>query len=186
MKKKLPVDKKKSQEKKIKLAIFAILGIILLIKLSKGLFFIIIFTYITYMGKQIRGAYGLKMVVLDPLIFCSVLLATYVDLKSAVIFILLNTIIIDFITNIASEGTFFNFVFFSIGTLVGVGLFSNLGLMISGTISAFLYSLMYWSFRTFVIPNPPHEVISKVVTSFMFTFFYLTMLGPLFNLIMSI
>ena len=105
---------------------------------------------------------------------------------TAVIYIALNTLVVDFITNIASEGTFFNFGFYSIACFVGVTLFGNLHMMVYGNIASLIYSVEYVLFRFFIIPQDPFGSVAKSVTSFMFTFFYLTFFGPILKILMTL
>jgi hypothetical protein len=181
-------DDKKTKEliKKARLVLFIIIGIVIFIKLNKKLFFMVIFSALAFAGKQIRGQFGLKLIVLDPLMFLAIMVAKFLSLTDAVIFIALNTLVVDFITNIASEGTFFNFGFYSIGTVVGVSLFGGFNMMIYGNIASLLYSVEYVLFRFFIIPQDPFGSVMKAVTSFMFTFLYLTFFGPLLELLMTL
>ena len=167
-----------------KYGIFLII-ILAMIKVNKPLFFIVLFSIFAFIGKQIRGQFGLKMVVLDPLIFCAVLLARFIGLKEAIIFIAFNTLIVDFITNIASIGTFLNFTLYSISVSTGVLVFGALDMAIYGNFASILYSILYYFFRRYVLPDDPIAVTSKSITSFIFTFLYITFFGPLFKLLMS-
>lgn len=171
---------------KYKKYIFILIAGLILIKLNKTLFFLSLFTILAFIGKFIRGQFGLKMVVLDPLIFCAILLGKFIGLKEAIVYIALNTIIVDFITNIASIGTFLNFFLYTVSTLISIIFFgATNNMLIYGNIGSLLYSILYYFFRTLVLPDDPIAVISKSITSFVFTFLYLSFLGPLFAILMS-
>ncbi|MEM4397966.1 MAG: hypothetical protein QW757_05080 [Candidatus Woesearchaeota archaeon] len=181
---KISDDKKKTLIKNIKKFIIPVIAVIFLIRLNKSLFFIILFTVFAFIGKHIRGQFGLKMIVLDPLLFCAILLAKFIGLKEAIFYALLNTVIIDFITNLASIGTFLNFFLYSLSTL-SVVFFGNLDMLIYGNIGSLIYSVSYAFFRTTVLPDEPFSVMMKSITSFIFTFLYLSFLGPLFSILMA-
>ncbi|MEM2131204.1 MAG: hypothetical protein QXR96_01645 [Candidatus Woesearchaeota archaeon] len=154
------------------------------LRISKTIFFISIFTFIAYQLKLFRGRYGLKMVVLDTLHFSAVVIAAYIGLKEAIIFVLINTIIIDFLTFIASDGTFANFFFYSISTVIGVFLFGKTNIVLAGTIAAIIYAVLYYIYRTYIVPNPFFDVISKCITSIIFTFLYTVFFAPLLKIFM--
>lgn len=159
--------------------------ILLLIKLNKPVFFIVLFTILAFIGKQIRGQFGLKMVVLDPLIFCAVLLAKFIGFKEAILYIAINTLIVDFITNIASIGTFLNFTLYTLSVSGAVFIFGSLSMGIYGNIASLAYSILYYFFRRYVLPDDPVAVTAKSITSFIFTFLYISFFGPLFSIIMG-
>jgi len=170
----------------IKKILVVLIVVLVMIKLNKAIFFVGLFSIFAFLGKQIRGMYGLKLVVLDPLLFCAIMIGQFLGLKWVVIYIGLNTLIVDFVTNIASEGTFANFFLYSGSVALGVGLLGSLNnMMIYGNIASLSYSLTYYLFRTYVIPKSPMETIPKIVTSFVFTFLYMTFFGPLFKLLMT-
>ncbi|MEM3374550.1 MAG: hypothetical protein QXE31_05000 [Candidatus Woesearchaeota archaeon] len=169
---------------KLKKFIIPVIVILVLIKLNKTLFFIVFFTLLAFAGKFIRGQFGLKMIVLDPLLFCAIMLAKFIGLKEAIFYVLLNTVIVDFITNLASVGTFLNFFLYTLSA-ISVAFFGNFDMMIYGNIGSLIYSVLYYFFRTFVLPDEPFSVIMKSITSFVFTFLYLSFIGPLFALIMA-
>ena len=179
-------EKRKALIKKLRNILIVLVFLIALIKFRKALFFIVIFTIVAYIGKYIRGMFGLKMVVLDPLHFSAIMMAKFIGIKEAIIFVAINTLIIDFITFIASDGTFANFFFYAGSSALAVMIFGNTNMLIYGSIAALIYSVSYFLYRTLVIPNPPFEVISKCITSFIFTFLYLSFIGPLLAIFMSV
>lgn len=183
-------DKKKTKKEiiigTIKKILIGLAITLILIKVNKTLFFVALFSAFAFAGKQIRGQFGLKLIVLDPLLFCAIMLAQFISIKSAVFYIALNTLIVDFVTGIASEGTFANFFLYSGSVAFGVFVFGGLdNMMIYGNIASLCYSLTYLFFRTSIIPKSPVETIPKIVTSFMFTFLYMTFFGPLFKILMT-
>lgn len=178
-------SKKKESLNKIRNIVIAIIVVLVLIKISKAAFFITVFTILAYIGKYIRGVFGLKMVVLDPLHFSTIMIAKNIGVKEAIIFVAINTLIIDFLTFIASDGTFANFFFYAGSSIFAVIIFGNTSPVVFGSIAAIIYSISYFLYRTLVIPNPPYEVITKCITSFIFTFLYLSFFGPLVMLLMT-
>lgn len=181
-----PPTKKQKLINNIKKILVILILVLILIKVNKAIFFVGLFSVFAFLGKQIRGLYGLKLIVLDPLLFCAILLGQFIGLKWMVIFIALNTLIVDFATNIASEGTFANFFLYSGSVALGVSVFGGLNnMMIYGNIASLCYSLTYLFFRTSVIPKSPMETIPKIVTSFIFTFLYMTFFGPIFKILMT-
>ncbi len=178
--------KKKNPEiKLIRNSIIAIIAILLLIKISKTIFFIVVFSILAYVLKLVRGKFGLKPVVLDTLHFSTIMISKYIGIPQAVLFVAINTIVIDFLTFIASDGTFANFFFYVFSSIFGVLVFDNTSSVVFGSVAALIYSILYFLYRTFVIPNPPFQVISKCTTSFIFTFLYLSFFGPLVKLLMT-
>jgi len=178
--------KKKSKfVKNLKYYVLALVVMLFLIKLNKTVFFIFLFSIAAYILKYIRGMFGLKVVVLDTLHFSAIMLAKFIGIKEAIIFVAINTLAIDFVTFIASDGTFANFFFYSVSTAAAVAIFGNAPMILYGSIAALMYSVLYFIYRTVIIQNPPFDVISKCITSFIFTFLYISFLGPLFALIMA-
>jgi hypothetical protein len=171
--------------KKIKVYVPIIIVVLLLMKFSKAWFFIVIFSILAYQLKMIRGKFGLKLVVLDTLHFTAIMLAKYVGYKEAVLFVLFNTVIVDMVTFLASDGTFANFFLYSISTVVSVFFFGN-NLLLCSVVAALMYSLGYYGYRVIVPSQAPFEVISKCITSLLFTFLYASFFGPLLGLIMSV
>jgi hypothetical protein len=165
---------------------FLIVIILVLIKINKTLFFLIIFSVLTYLGKYIRGMFGLKLVVLDPLHFCTIMTANYLGIKEAIILVAINTIIVDFATQIASDGTFANFFLFSSSAVASVFLLGNMNAVVYCSFAGLLYAVGYYIYRTIVPTQASYEVISKCVTSFMFTFLYSSFFGPLMKILMTL
>ncbi len=163
-----------------------ILGILLLIKINKTYFFLILFSILTYIGKYIRGMFGLKLVVLDPLHFCAIMVAKHIGLKEAIILVAINTIIVDFATQIASDGTFANFFLFGGSAIFSVAILGSTNVVLYSCFAALLYSIGYYIYRAFVPTQPSFEVVSKCITSFVFTFLYSSFFGPLFGLLMGV
>ncbi len=186
-----PPDKRKKTKKQkltdtIKKVLIGLVLTLIMIKVNKAIFFVALFSVFAYIGKQIRGQFGLKLIVLDPLLFCGIMLAQFIDIKSAVLFIAINTLIVDFLTGIASEGTFVNFFLYSGSISFGVLVFGGLNnMMIYGNVASLCYSVSYLLFRLYIIPKAPIESLAKVTTSFMFTFLYMTFFGPLFKILMT-
>jgi len=191
IKKKTPEQRKRELKRNIQKIIVILVITLILMKISKKFFFIALFTVFAYIGKEIRGRSGLKMIVLDPLLFCAILVAKFFGIKDVIIFVAINTLIIDFLTFIGSPGTFLNFFLFWISPVVAVVLFGNYSMLFYGTFAGILYAVLYFIFRTsFFLPgNPladdPFQVISKSITSVIFTFLYITFFGPLFSLLMT-
>ncbi len=158
--------------------------ILVLIKINKTFFFLALFSILTYIGKYIRGMFGLKLVVLDPLHFCTIMVAKHIGLKEAIILVAINTLIVDFATSIASDGTFANFFLYSGSAVLSVFLFGNLNPVVFSSIAGILYSIGYYIYRTLVPTQPSFEVVSKCITSFIFTFLYSSFFGPIFGIIM--
>lgn len=172
--------------KSSKIYVPLIILILILLKINKTLFYISFFTFLAYQLKMIRGRFGLKIVVLDTLHFSAVMIGRFIGIKEAVIFILINTIIVDFVTFLASDGTFANFFFYSGSTIIAVFLFGKSNIILCSAVAGLLYSGAYYFYRTFVVANAPLDVISKCITSFLFTVLYTSFFGPLMTLIMSV
>jgi hypothetical protein len=184
IKKDLPV-KKNLLLNKLKIYVPAAIVVLILLKINKALFFISIFTFLAYQLKMIRGRFGLKIVVLDTLHFSALMIGAFIGLKEAVFFVMINTLVIDFITFIASDGTFVNFFLYSASTVLAILIFGKTNMLFFGSVAALMYSVTYYAYRTFVVPNAPLEVISKCITSFIFTFLYITFFGPIMKILMS-
>jgi hypothetical protein len=183
---KKPELKENKLFKNIRNYVGIVVVLLVLMKFSKALFFISIFTIVAYQLKMIRGKFGLKMVVLDTLHFSAIAMAKYIGIKEAILFVFINTIIIDFLTFIASDGTFVNFFLYSASTAIAVFLFGNTPMLFYGCLAAIMYSIPYYIYRTFVVPNAPVEVVSKCITSILFTFLYITFFGPLMKILMTL
>jgi hypothetical protein len=186
-----PPKEQKEQKKKLnltKLRNYAVVIVILLviIKLNKTLFFMIVFSVLAYLGKQIRGMFGLKLVVLDPLHFSAIMMAKYIGLKEAIILVAINTLIVDMLTAIASDGTFANFFLFSGSAVLSVLLLGGTNVVIYSSVAALMYAVGYYFYRVLVPSQAPFEVVSKCITSFVFTFLYASFFGPLLGLLMSV
>lgn len=182
--KKSTLDKKKI--KKIRNLVIFLIFLLIVIKLNKTVFFFTIFSVIAYIGKYIRGMFGLKMVVFDPLHFFTIMIARFIGIKEAILYVAVNTLIIDFLTFIASDGTFANFFFYSGTSVLSVMLFGNLNIVIYVGFAGIMYSILYFLYRTLVVPNAPFEVISKCITSLLFSVLYASFLGPLLAILMSV
>ncbi|NTV22827.1 MAG: hypothetical protein HGA85_00440 [Nanoarchaeota archaeon] len=177
-------EKKNELLSKVKKYGFYAIIVLLLIKLNKPLFFIVLFTVFAFIGKQVRSQFGLKMVVLDPLMFCALLLAQFIDIKSAIIYVAINTLIVDVLTNLVSIGSFLNFFLYTLSSVLSVMLFGSMDMLIYGCIGSLMYSVLYFFFRTTVLPDDPVAVTAKSITSFVFTFLYISFFGPIFKIIM--
>jgi len=177
--------KKKNNLTMIRNIILGLIAVLVMLKISKALFFFVVFSILAYILKMIRGKMGLKPVVLDTLHFSTIMIAKYIGIPQAILFVAVNTIILDFITFLASDGTFANFFFYTISSIIAVVVFGNASPLVFGSIAALLYSIAYFLYRTVVIPNPPFQVISKCITSFIFTFLYISFFGPLIKLLMT-
>jgi hypothetical protein len=179
--------KKDSKDIIKKLRNYAIVLIItlILIKINKTAFFFIFFSVVGFIGNWIRGQFGLKMVVLDPNLFFMILLVEYFGIPMLALFLFVNIFAADLITGIFSAGSFLNYVLYHVCPIVGFLIFGSLGIGIWGNIASLIYSVMYFIFRTKVLPDDPIQVISKSITSFVFTFLYIGFFGPLFNLILG-
>lgn len=182
------MDKEKQKKTISKIRNIGIVLVLMLfvIKLNKSLFFLVVFSILTYLGKYIRGMFGLKLVVLDPLLFAAIMMAKHIGYKEAIILVAINTLIVDFATSIASDGTFANFFLFSAGAVISVMLFGGMNVVVYASIGGLIYAAGYFIYRTLVPTQPKFEVISKCFTSFLFTFLYASFFGPLLGLIMSV
>ena len=177
---------KKSILAKIRNIVIVLALMLLLIKLNKNLFFMVVFSLLAYAGKQIRNMFGLKLVVLDPLHFSAIMMAKYIGFKEAIILVAINTLIVDLVTSLASDGTFANFFLFSASAVVSVMLLGNTNVVLYCTAAALMYSVGYYYYRVLVPSQAPFEVVSKCITSFVFTFLYSSFFGPLLGLLMSV
>ncbi len=186
-------DKKKRKEllNKIKKWGFIILMMIFLIKINKVFFFLGIFTALTFAGKMVRGQLGLSMVVLDPLLFFAVLIVKFMGIKILVVFLFFVVFFADIVSGIFSPGSFLNYVLYHLCPILGVIVFGSFtdNMLIYGNIASLIYSVLYVLGRTFIIPDDPIQVYAKAITSFVFTFLYITflgpILGPIFQILMS-
>ena len=177
--------KRDKYTKKIRNIVITLIAVLIMLKINKTIFFLVVFSVLAYFLKFVRGKFGLKPVILDTLHFSTIMIAKYIGIPQAILFVAFNTIIIDFLTFLASDGTFANFFFYCISSILGVVIFGNASPVVFGSVAALIYSILYFLYRTVVIPNPPFEVISKCITSFIFTFLYLSFFGPLIKLLMT-
>jgi hypothetical protein len=166
---------------------YLILGVLtlFLIKLNKVLFFLVFFSVFGFMGKWIRGQFGLKMVVLDPNLFFMLLIVNFFGIKMLVIYLFFNVLVADLVSGIFTIGSFLNYVLYHVCPIGGYLLFGSFGLTVFGNIASLGYSVLYAFFRTKVLPDDPFQVMSKSITSFIFTFLYIAFFGPLFYLILK-
>ncbi|MFH2020753.1 MAG: hypothetical protein ABIJ34_05025 [archaeon] len=178
--------KKRFDLKKIRNLLIGLVVLLAIIKINKTVFFILVFSVLTYLGKQIRGMFGLKMVVLDPLHFSAIMMVRYIGVKEAIILVAFNTLIVDFATAIATDGTFANFFLFSSSAIISVTLLGGAAPVVFCTFAGLLYSIGYFMYRSVVRTQSQFEVVSKVTTSFIFTFLYGSFIGPLLGLLMSV
>ncbi len=178
-------EKRKELFNNIKKWGFIILIVIILIRINKDFFFLGLFTLLAFAGKIVRGQFGLKMVVLDPLMFCCILIVKFLGIKELLIYLFINIFVADMVSGIFSPGSFINYVLYHVCPIVGVLLFGNFNMLIYGSVTALLYSVLYGIARTIILPDDPVQVVSKSITSFVFTFLYITFFGPLFQLLMS-
>ena len=181
--------RKKEQQKKlinkIRNIVIAIILVLILIKINKVVFFFVFFSIFGFLGKWIRGQFGLKMVVLDPNLFFMILMLQFFGIKMLALFLFINIFSVDLITGIFSAGSFLNYVLYHVCPIAAFLLLSGTKMNVWGNVASFLYSISYVFFRTKVLPDDPFQVFSKAITSFIFTFLYLAFFGPLFTLIMG-
>jgi len=130
--------------------------------------------------------FGLKLIVLDTLHFSAIMTAKYLGIKEAILLVAINTLIIDFLTFIATDGTFANFFIYSFTSVFAVSVFGNLNVMIFGSVAALMYSFLYFFYRQLVPSQAPFEVITKCITSFIFTFLYCSFFGPILGILMRV
>ena len=177
--------KKEDYVKRIRNIVLILIAVLVMLKINKTIFFIVVFSVLAYLGKQIRGMFGLKLIVLDPLHFSAIMMAHYIGIKEAVFFVALNTLIVDFATQIASEGTFANFFLYSGTAAISVILLSGTNPVIFCTAASLMYATGYYFFRILVPTQPQYEIISKCITNVLFTFLYSSFFGPLIKLLMT-
>ncbi len=179
---------KKKRNPNIKLIrniVLVLIAVLVMLKINKTLFFMVIFSVLAYLGKYIRGMFGLKLIVLDPLHFSAIMMANYIGIKEAVFFVALNTLIVDFATSIASDGTFANFFLYSGSAIISVILLGGTSPVIFCTAASAIYAIGYFIYRTFVPTQPHFEIISKCITNVIFTFLYSSFFGRLVQLLMT-
>ena len=156
-----------------------------MIKINPLLFFFVLFSVLGFLGKWIRGQFGLNMVVLDPNLFFIILVAKFFGFKWLLLYLFFNVIVADVLTNLMSAGSFLNYVLYHIAPLIGIFIFGNMGMMVYGNIASIIYSVGYVFGRTVILPDDPFKVYSKAITSFIFTFLYISFFGPLFELLLN-
>jgi hypothetical protein len=177
-------DKRKELMNKLKVIGIVLIIILVLIKLNRTLFFLALFSVLAFAGKIIRGQFGLSMVVLDPLLFSTILISQFMGIKELVVFLFLNVFVADIVSGIFSPGSFLNYVLYHAAPLSGVLIFGGMSMMVYGNIASLVYSVSYAFFRSTLLPDDPVKVVAKSITSFIFTFLYITFFGPLFQVVM--
>ena len=180
--------KKKKTKKlinKIRTIVIVIIIVLILIKINKVVFFFVFFSIFGFLGKWIRGQFGLKMVVLDPNLFFMILMLQFFGIKMLALFLFVNIFSVDLITGIFSAGSFLNYVLYHVCPITAFLLLGGGSMNVWGNVASLLYSVLYVFFRTKVLPDDPFQVFSKAITSFIFTFLYIAFLGPLFTLIIG-
>jgi hypothetical protein len=182
--------KKKLPIKTLRKIFALVILVLILLRWNPTLVFLIFFGIFGFLGKYIRGMFGLSMVVLDPNLFFFILIMKFLGVKWLIIFLFITLLSFDIITGIFSPGSLLNYVLYHICVIIPVVLFGNSSMMVYGNIASLFYSVMYIIFRTsFFFPSPladdPVQVFSKSITSFLFTFLYITFFGPLFSILMA-
>jgi hypothetical protein len=165
--------------------IFLVIVVLVLIRLNKDFFFLGLFTFLAFAGKIVRSQFGLRMVVLDPLLFCSILIVKFMGIPALLIYLFINVFVADLVSGIFSPGSFLNYVLYHVAPIGGVLILGNLGMMVYGNVASLIYSGAYAFFRTTVLPDDPVAVTAKAITSFVFTFLYITFFGPIFQILMA-
>jgi len=182
--------KKKLPIKTLRKIFVLVIIVLILLRWNQTLFFLIFFGIFGFIGKYVRGMFGLSMVVLDPNLFFYILIMKFLGAKWVFIFLFITLLSFDIITGIFSPGSLLNYVLYHVCVIPVVLLFGNSSMMVYGNIASLIYSVLYIIFRTsFFFPSPladdPVQVFSKALTSFLFTFLYITFFGPLFSILMA-
>ncbi|MBN1502383.1 hypothetical protein JW930_02465 [Candidatus Woesearchaeota archaeon] len=187
----LPKQKQKRKSKfrldasKIRLLLVFLVVSAVFIIINKIFFFMGLFIIATFAGKMIRGQMGLKMVVLDPLLFSAIIITRYFGIKYLFLFLFITVFFADFVSGIFSPGSFANYLLYHLCPILSHLIFSKFSLMFYGNMASIFYSVGYFIVRTTILPDDPFQVISKSMTSVMFTFMYLLFLGPILNIILK-
>jgi hypothetical protein len=155
------------------------------VKINKVAAFIALFSVVTTIAKFMRTKFGMPMVVFDPLLFCAILLMYYYGLFSLIVFVSICTLLIDAPTGLLEFGSFVNW-FLYIGCPFLVFIFiGKMDLIFYGNVVNILYTVVYIVQKLTIFPGDPFNSIAKGVTSGMFTFLYLVLLGPVFHIILT-
>jgi len=179
-------SKKSPALNKIRMWAIGIVIILVLIKLNKTVFFLVFWGILAFLGKYIRGNMGLSMIVLDPNLFSMILIVKFLGIKELVIYLFFTILVADLATNIFSAGSFLNYVLYHFCPIFAIAVFGGTNnMMLYGNIASLMYSVLYVLGRTFLLPDDPIKVWVKAITSFTFTFLYITFFGPLFSLLMG-
>lgn len=181
-------EKKKKKgldtEKLKRWGLYALIMLVLLFTLKK-VFLIILFTLLTFLGKEMRTALNINFMMFDPLVFFSILILKYMDFLSFIIFLFITVFLADAKAGNFTPGSFLNYFLFNICPIVGLFVFPN-NLMAYGMFTAVLYSLLYAPIRVNFLSGDPFQTWAKAITNIVFVYLYLVFLGPLFELIFKL
>ena len=183
-------QKKKKLKGYFQKGVLGVIAVLVMIKINKILFFLIVFYILGFLGKYIRGAFGLKMFVLDPNLFFYIIIVKFFGIKWLFVFLFLTVIVNDMVTGIFSLGSFLNYVLYHIAPIFAIAIFGNSSMRLYGNIASLIYSSLYFVFRTsFFFPSPladdPFQVTVKAITSMIFTFLYIVFFGPIFQILLG-
>ncbi|MFH0875168.1 MAG: hypothetical protein V1859_04460 [archaeon] len=157
-------------------------GILYLI--NKKFLLILIFIVITMILKQMRTAFGINMIMFDPLTFFAACIVRFWGIGELLIFLFIAVFMADAVAGNLTPGSFLNYFLFHATPIVSNLIFGGLGLTVVAVIAQILYAVVYVPVRINFLGGSPFDTASKGITNILFCYLYCVFFADLMKLIM--